>query len=104
MTKQAKGSGKTHTGVLRHFGYRLARTQKRSGLFHETEGGRYFENSEGYGVGLRSDGAWRHCDKDGKRKARGHRPGSLERHLARFHGSEACSSESSVTSGPQDGG
>jgi hypothetical protein len=87
--------GKTHTSILRRFGYHPTKIRRRVGLFRETEGIRYFEHEKGYGVALRSNGAWRHCDKDGTRigkgqisEGRGHGPVSLEKHLIEFHGDE----------------
>jgi hypothetical protein len=84
--------GKTHTSILRRFGYLPAKSRRRPGLFRETEGTRYFQHGKGYGVALRSNGAWRHCDKNGARvgeggirEGRGHGPGSLEKHLTNFH-------------------
>jgi hypothetical protein len=86
--------GKTHTSILRRFGYHPATIRRRAGLFHETEGIRYFQHDKGYGVALRSNGAWRHCAKNGIRigegqgrihEGRGHGPGSLEKHLTKFH-------------------
>ena len=87
--------GKTHTSILRRFGYHPAKSQRRVGLFSETEGIRYFQHRKGYGVALRSNGAWRHCHKNGGRigegqggirEGRGHGPDSLEKHLITFHG------------------
>jgi hypothetical protein len=81
--------GKTHTSVLRHFGYHRTKIKKRKGLFKETKNTRYFEHAKGYGVALRNNGAWRHCDSDGKRtegKRPFHNADTLEKHLARFHG------------------
>jgi hypothetical protein len=87
--------GKTHTGVLRRFGYYPAEIRRSAGLFHETEGVRYFQHNQGYVVALRSNGAWWHCEKNGTRigegqggifEGRGHGPDTLERHLIKFHG------------------
>jgi hypothetical protein len=88
--------GKTHTSILRHFGYHQEEIDE--GLAcstkHETEGIRYFQHDRGYGVALRANGAWRHCAKNGTRigegegrihEGRGHGPGSLEKHLTNFH-------------------
>ena len=85
----------THTSILRRFGYNPATIRRRLGLFHETDGIRYFEHSKGFGVALRSNGAWRHCNENGTRigegegrirEGRGHGPVSLEKHLIKFHG------------------
>jgi hypothetical protein len=90
--------GKTHTSILRYFCYHSAKIRRRIGLFHETEGARYFHHDKGFGIALRVNGAWRHCDKCGTRigegqggihEGRGHGPSSLERHLLKFHSDKA---------------
>lgn len=63
-----------------------------AGLFHETEGIRYFQNAKGYVVAIRSNGAWRHCCPDGKRIGKRKREGDfhgaseLERQLTNIRG------------------
>jgi hypothetical protein len=78
--------GKTHTGILRRFGYYPAKIRRSAGLFRETEGIRYFRHERGCVVALRSNGAWRHCMKNGTRMGKGHGAATLERHLMKFHG------------------
>lgn len=84
----------THTSLLRRFGYHKTRIRRMAGLFHETEGIRYFEHARGYLVALRSNGAWRHCGPDGKRIGEKqttnefHGVDKLEIQLTRIHG--AC--------------
>lgn len=87
---------KTHTGVLRRFGYYPAKIRRSADLhlFHETEGIRYFRHKQGYVVALRWNGAWRHCEKNGTRirnrsgEVECHGPVTLEKHLMKFHGSK----------------
>ena len=79
--------GKTHTGVLRRFGYYPSKIRRSAGLFRETEGIRYFQHERGYVVALRSNGAWRHCHENGTRIGKGQNVSMIPAYisLSTFH-------------------
>ena len=82
-----KPRGKTHTSVLSRLGFHRVKTlRSKKGLFkadsamrrRKNKGMRYFSHDSGFLIALRTNGAWRLCDKKGIRRGRGHNPYTLE--------------------------
>jgi hypothetical protein len=92
-----KSRGKTHTSVLSRLGFHRVKTLRfKKGLFKadsemrrsKNKGMRYFSHESGFLVALRTNGAWRLCDKKRIRCGRGHNPYTLEIVLSAF--GEVC--------------
>ena len=84
--------GKTHTSILRRFGYHPATIRRMVCFIRKTEGIKYFQHENGNVVAKCSKGVWRHCDKNGIRigdgrrgVGRGHGPDELEELLTKFY-------------------